>query len=213
MNQFQSSQATAKTSPDRRAEFGVGCVIDPLAVVGLVANESAPPARLGDGSLVRAFSVIHTGVVTGRRFRTGHWVLVRDPATIGDDVLVGTGTTIDGTVTIGSRVKIESHVYIATHTTIGNQVFIGPGVVMTNDRYPLRRRETYQPAGPILEDNVTIGGGAILLPGVRVGEGSFVAAGAVVTRDVPPWSLVVGNPGREKPLPAHLREENRALRW
>lgn len=168
---------------------------------------------MGNGCTIRAFTVIYAGVRAGDHLRTGHHVLIRSPCAIGDQVLVGTGTTIDGQVEIGSRVKLESHVYIPTHTRIGNQVFIGPGAVLTNDRYPLRQRQSYAPAGPTIADNVTIGARAVLLPGVSIGEGSFIAAGAVVTRDVPPWSLVVGTPGRIEPLPDNLREENRALRW
>lgn len=196
-----------------RLRAGDGCAIDPRALVGLVTGDTDEPAVLGDNCTIRAFTVIYAGVRAGDRLRTGHHVLIRNPCTIGDQVLVGTGSTIDGEVVIGSRVKIESHVYIPTHTEIGSQVFIGPGAVLTNDRYPLRQRADYRPVGPVLEDNVTVGAGAVLLPGVRVGEGSFVAAGAVVTKDVPAWSLVVGNPGQVSPLPEKLREENRALRW
>ena len=68
-------------------------------------------------------------------------------------------------------------------------------------------------SGPVLEDSVTIGAGAVVLPGVRVGKGSIVAAGAVVTRDVPEWSIVRGVPGRAEPLPEELRHENRAKSW
>ena len=195
------------------AVLGTGVDIDPRALVGHGYEPGAEPARIGDHSVIRAFCVIHAGVVTGRLFRTGHYVLVRNPCQVGDDVLVGTGTTIDGHVTIGSRVKIESRVYIPTHTSIGSRVFIGPGALMTNDRYPLRKRAGYRPEGATLEDDVTIGGGAVLLPGVTVGAGAMVAAGAVVTKDVPAWSLAVGNPARFRDLPEDLRERNWAKSW
>lgn len=198
---------------DTRAELGQDCRIDPDAIVGLMVEGAEGPAVLGDGAVVRAGSIIYADVRAGKRLRTGHHVLVRSRTIIGDDVIVGTSSVIDGDVEIGSRVKIETAVYIPTHARIGCRVFLGPRATLTNDRYPLRQRNTYRPQGPILEDDVTIGAGAILLPGVRIGGGSFVGAGAVVTRDVPPWSLVVGNPGRVAELPERLREENRALRW
>lgn len=187
--------------------------IDPDARVGVVYRDDCGPTEIGPDSIVRSFSVIYGDVRIGRNFKCGHHVLVRERTTIGDDVTVGTSTTIDGQVEIGSCVKLESQVYIPTHTRIGNYVFIGPGAVFTNDRYPLRLRDDYVPSGPIIEDSVTIGARAVVLPGVRVGTGSMVAAGAVVTRDVPAWSLVVGVPGHITPLPDKLRHENRAMRW
>ena len=92
-------------------------------------------------------------------------------------------------------------------------MFIGPGVTITNDRYPLKLRDQYKPEGVILEDGVTIGGGVTIVPGVRIGRDAFIAAGAIVTKDVPPDSLVVGAPGLVQPLPDHLRERNMAKAW
>lgn len=132
---------------------------------------------------------------------------------IGRYVVIGTGTTIDGNVTIGDFVKIETNCYIPTHVTIGNRVFIGPNVTLTNDKFPLKMREAYVPEGPIIEDGVTIGGGVTVCPSVQIGKGSFIAAGALVTKDVPPYSLVMGVPGRIQPLPDNLKEDNIALNW
>jgi acetyltransferase-like isoleucine patch superfamily enzyme len=193
--------------------FGDNCVVDPRALIGISGAPGSQPTIIGSNAIIRAFTVIHAGVVAGSHLRTGHFVLIRDPTWLGDFVVVGTGTTIDGEVRIGSKVKIESHVYIPTHTTIGDRVFIGPGAVLTNDRYPLRQRYRYQPKGPVLENDVTVGARAVILPGVQIGQGSFIGAGAVVTKDVAPWSLAAGNPARSVPLPEHLREENRALKW
>jgi acetyltransferase-like isoleucine patch superfamily enzyme len=84
---------------------------------------------------------------------------------------------------------------------------------VTNDRFPLRRRDEYRPEGCTVEDNVTIGGGVVLCPGVTIGAGSFVAAGAIVTKNVPADSLAIGAPARIEPLPDKLREPNMALSW
>lgn len=162
---------------------------------------------------MRAFSTIYADVQFGDEVSVGHSALVREFTHVGNRVVLGTGCIIDGYVTIGSFVKIEGGVYIPTHSQIGSYVFLGPNTVLTNDRYPLRRRTEYQPVGPILEDHVTIGANATLLPGVRIGEGAMVAAGAVVTSDVPSWHLARGVPARYEPLPERLREPNRARNW
>jgi acetyltransferase-like isoleucine patch superfamily enzyme len=128
-------------------------------------------------------------------------------------VTIGTNVVIEGQVTIGSFVKIEAGCFIPTHCRIGNRVFFGPNVTVTNDRFPLRRRDEYRPQGCTVEDNVTVGGGVVLCPGVTLGAGSFVAAGAVVTKDVPAGSLAIGVPARIAPLPDTLREPNMALSW
>lgn len=192
---------------------GKNCSIDGLVQIGVVYRPDCGEATLGDDGVVRSFSVIYGDVQIGSHFRCGHHVLIREFTTIGDHVTVGTGTTIDGQVEIGSYVKLESHVYVPTHTRIGSYVFVGPGAVFTNDRYPLRLRDEYEPCGPIIEDSVTIGAQATVLPGVQIGKGTMVAAGAVVTRDVPAWSLVVGVPGQVTSLPERLRHENWAKSW
>ncbi len=171
------------------------------------------PVRLGLAARIRAGTIIYADVEVGDDFQTGHHVMIRERTVIGHHVVIGTNTVIDGNVVIGDFVKIESNCYIPTHVHIGNRVFLGPNVVLTNDRYPLKMRDQYVPEGPILEDGVTLGGGVVVCPGVRIGHDSFVAAGAVVTKDVPPLSLVVGVPGRIQPLPEKLRERNLALSW
>lgn len=192
---------------------GEDCRIMPGSVVGLVYRSGCNPARLGAGCVIRAGSMIYGDVTAGDDLQTGHHVLIREGTVIGDHVVIGTNTVIDGSVTIGSFVKIESNCYIPTHVTIGSRVFLGPGVVLTNDRYPLKMRAQYRPEGPVIEDGVTLGGGVVVCPGVTIGAGSFIAAGAVVTADVAPGSLVKGVPGRASPLPDKLRERNLALSW
>ncbi|HID34446.1 MAG TPA: N-acetyltransferase [Anaerolineae bacterium] len=191
-----------------RALLGDDVLIQPHAVVGLVYRADCKPARIGDHSVVRAFTVIYGDVTIGVGFKSGHHALIRERTRIGDYVLVGTASILDGHVTIGDYVSIQSQVYIPTYTIIGSYVFIGPNATLTNDKYPLRQRGSMKLEGPILEDHVTIGANATLLPGVRIGQGAMVAAGAVVTRDVPAWSLAVGAPARIQPLPEHLREPN-----
>lgn len=170
-------------------------------------------AVFGNNCTVRAGSIIYKNTLFGDYLQTGHNVMVRERTKVGDHVVIGTNTVIDGNVVIGSFVKIESNCYIPTHVSIGSKVFIGPGCVLTNDQYPLKLREQYKPVGPIIEDSVTLGGGVTIVPGVTIGAGSFVAAGSVVTKDVPPMSLVKGVPAKIEPLPEYLQEENMALSW
>lgn len=194
-------------------EGGPDCRIQAGCMVGLKYRDGCQPAILGNGARIRAGTIIYADVVIGDDFQTGHHVLIREKTVIGDHVVVGTNTVIDGQVSIGDFVKIESNCYIPTHVTIGSRVFLGPNVTMTNDRYPLKMRDHYQPEGPIIEDGVTLGAGVVVCPGVRIGQGAFVAAGAVVTKDVPAWYMVMGVPGRLSPLPEKLRELNMALSW
>ncbi len=200
-------------SKERYAKLGQGCVVQEGVILGLKYKDGCQEAVVGDRAVIRAGTIIYADVVIGHDFKTGHHVLIREHTRIGDRVVVGTGTVIDGHVEIGSFVKIESRVYIPTHTRIGSYCFLGPGAVLTNDKYPQRLRDEYEPQGPILEESVTIGANATILPGVRIGEGAMVAAGSVVTKDVPPWHLAIGVPARVQPLPERLRERNRAKAW
>lgn len=162
---------------------------------------------IGANPTIRAFSVIYGDVTIGDDFRTGHFVLIRANTTIGDDVLVGTNTVIDGACSIGDDVSMQTGVYLPSHATVGDRVFLGPSATLTNDPYPLRTE--HELAGPVLEDDVSVGAGSVILPAITVGEGSFIAAGAVVTEDVPSRTLAVGAPARHEPLPAELRGGNR----
>jgi acetyltransferase-like isoleucine patch superfamily enzyme len=194
-------------------EAGPDCEIQPGCVVGLKYKDGVGPVRLGTGARIRTGTIIYADVQVGDFFQTGHHVMIREKTVIGSHVVVGTNTVIDGQVTIADFVKIESNCYIPTNVTIGTRVFLGPNVTLTNDRYPLKMRDRYVPEGPVIEDGVTLGAGVVVCPGVRVGHDAFVAAGAVVTKDVPPNSMVKGVPGRCAPLPEHLRERNMALSW
>ena len=195
------------------AELGADVVVQANTVLGVRYAEDCRPAQIGARSVIRSLTVIYADVVLGDDNATGHGVLIREHTVARERVLFGSGSVVDGYTTIGSDVRIQSGVYIPSHTTVGERVFLGPRATWTNDRYPLRRRADYAPAGPILEDDVTIGANATLLPGIRIGRGAMVAAGSVVTRDIPPWTLAVGVPARLRDLPADLHEENRAQTW
>jgi acetyltransferase-like isoleucine patch superfamily enzyme len=157
-------------------------------------------------------TVIYANVRLGARSATGTFALIREHTHMGEDCLVGSTTIIEGHARMGDGVVLQSGVFVPTETIMGQRVFVGPCAVLTNDRYPLRRRSTYRAEGPVLEDDVTIGANATLLPGVRVGEGAMVAAGAVVTKDVPAWTMAIGCPARIRDLPDDLRQPNEPRR-
>lgn len=187
-------------------DAGTDADIDERATVGYRHDDDASTTVLGDRARIRAGTIIYTDVQIGDDFTTGHRALVREETTIGDSVVVGTDAVIDGTTSVGSHVSLQTGVYVPTDTEIGDNVFIGPRAVLTNDPYPVR--QDVDLAGPIIEDGVSIGANATVLPDVTVGNGSFVAAGAVVTRDVPPETLAVGTPAVHQQLPQELTPEN-----
>lgn len=163
--------------------------------------------RLGNNAVIRPNSTIYCDVTVGDNLRTGHNVLVREMSEIGNNVLVGTNTVIDGYSTIGDHVSMQSNVYVPTNTTIEDYVFLGPCAVLANDKYPVRI--DYELKGPVIRRGASIGANAILLPGVEIGEGAMVGAGALVTKDVPPWKLAIGSPAKIVELPDDLAALNR----
>lgn len=196
------------TISETQCVIGARTHVEPGALVGQPYEGWEAPARLGDDCCVRTGSIVYTDVVLGDRVVTGVNVLLREHTLVGDDAVIGSASIVEGHVRMGDQVVLQSGVYLPTGTVLGDRVFVGPRAVLTNDRYPLRQRASYRPEPPVLEDDVTVGANATLLPGVRVGEGAMVAAGAVVTKDVPRWTLAVGSPARFRDLPARLRERN-----
>jgi acetyltransferase-like isoleucine patch superfamily enzyme len=186
--------------------IGEGAQIFEPVTVGFPSRENLGKtgfrgATIGRLAVLRPGTVIYCDVTIGDHFQSGHNTLIREKTRIGDRTAVGTATVIDGNTTIGDEVSLQSMVYIPTNTSIGNRVFIGPNAVLTNDRYP----PSGSLMGPVIRDCAAIGANATILPGVCIGEGAFVAAGSVVTRDVPDGMMAMGSPARIKELPAEMR--------
>ena len=174
---------------------------------GVEYTPNSKPPVIGNNPTVRSNSIIYNDVVIGDNFRTGHNVVIRENTNIGDDVLIGTNTVIEGNVIIGNDVSIQSNVYIPTNSVIEDNVFIGPCACFTNDKYPVRIN--YELIGPRVRRGASIGGNTTFLSNVEIGEGSIVAAGAIVIHSVPPFYLAIGTPARIKPLPEHLKVPNK----
>ncbi|KUK01898.1 MAG: acyltransferase [Methanobacteriales archaeon] len=176
-------------------------------IIGYGYKKFSKPPIIGKNPLIRSNTVIYNDVTIGDNLRTGHNVLIREKTTIGDDVLIGTNTVIEGHSKIGDNVSIQSNVYLPKKSYIEDNVFIGPCACFTNDRYPVRVK--YKLRGPIVREGASIGANTTFLSNIEVGEGAIVAAGAVVTRNVPPWSLAIGAPAKIKALPPKLKVPNR----
>jgi acetyltransferase-like isoleucine patch superfamily enzyme len=161
---------------------------------------------IGEKAVIRSGTIIYCDVVIGDRFQSGHNVMIREKTRIGDNVAIGTSAVIEGKTTIGNEVSLQSMVYIPTDTIIGNRVFIGPNAVLTNDRYPPTGIGGLM--GPEIRDGAAIGANATLLPGVCIGEGALVAAGAIVTRDVPAYTLAIGTPAKITDMPLKMIRKN-----
>jgi acetyltransferase-like isoleucine patch superfamily enzyme len=156
-----------------------------------------PPAELGAGTIVSTGAVVFAGARVGARVILGDQSCVRERVEIGDDVVLGRGSLVENDTTIGAMTKIQAGAYITAYSTLEEHVFVAPCVVTTNDNYMGRtERRHAEIEGPTIRRGARVGGGAILCPGVEIGEEAFVGAGAVVTKDVPPRALVVGNPAR-----------------
>ena len=186
--------------------IGDGCRIADGAVLGkqpslsprsTARREELPPLELGPGTIISTGAIGFAGTKIGARVIVGDQACVRERCSIGDDVVIGRGSLVENDTTIGALTKIQADAYITAYSTLEDNVFIAPCVTTTNDNYMGRtekRRELVR--GPTIRRGARVGGGAILLPGVEVGEEAFVGAGAVVLKDVPPRTIVVGNPAR-----------------
>jgi acetyltransferase-like isoleucine patch superfamily enzyme len=184
-------------------QIGEGCVIEHGAVLGKAARLAGrpapdlPPLRLGSRVTVCAGAVVYAGSEIGGGAIVGDQAQVRERTTIGARTVIGRAAGVDNDVRIGARVKIQSQVYVTAFSVVEDDVFLGPGASTTNDDTMGRHGPEYALRGATIRRAARIGGSAVLVPGVEVGEEAFVAAGAVVTKDVPPRGFVVGVPARQ----------------
>jgi acetyltransferase-like isoleucine patch superfamily enzyme len=187
--------------------IGDGCKILDYAVVGkqptlsprsTAKREELPPLVLGPGTVVSTGAIVFAGTTIGEGGVVGDQACIRERCTLGDDVVVGRGSLVENDTAIGDRTKIQADAYVTAYSTLEEDVFIAPCVVTTNDNFMGRTEKRHAlRKGPTIRRGARIGGGAVLLPGIEIGEEAFVGAGAVVLRDVPARALMVGNPARQ----------------
>jgi acetyltransferase-like isoleucine patch superfamily enzyme len=198
---------------------GDGCEIQDHAVVGkppkLAKHSSAPrgggePLVLGAGAVVCCGAIVLAGAEVGEGCILGDQTFVRERSVLGAGTVIGRGSAVDNDVQIGARVRVQTDVYLTAYSVIEDDVFVGPGVLTTNDSTMARHGDDYDVRGCTLRRACRVGGAAVLTPGVEVGEEAFVAAGAVVTRDVPPRGVVMGVPAR---VLREVGDEDLLERW
>lgn len=151
---------------------------------------------IGNNAVVRSHTVIYAGNIIGDNFQTGHGVLIREANCIGNNVSIGSHSVLEHHVEIGDNVRIHSNAFIPEYSILEENCWIGPGVILTNARYPRSQDVKETLKGPRIQIGAKIGAGALLLPGVVIGQNALVGAGAVVVADVPDGAVVVGNPAQ-----------------
>ncbi len=204
-------------------EIGAGSVIADNAVIGrrpvrpafgtLAVADALPHCVLGARCVVGSSTVIYRGAQLGEAVFVADLVSIREDVTIGAFTIVGRGVYVENRVRVGHHTKLEANCYITGESDVGDYCFVAPYVVTTNDNFLGRSKERFKHRkGCTLKTGARVGGGAVLLPGITVHEDGLVAAGAVVTRDVPAGRIVAGVPAadfREVPAAQLLKNQEK----
>jgi UDP-3-O-[3-hydroxymyristoyl] glucosamine N-acyltransferase len=186
-------------------QIGAGCEVQDGAVLGkapklarhsTASREAPPPLSVGDGAVVCCHAIVFAGAYLAEGVIVGDQAYVRERTTVGAGTVIGRGTAVDNDVTIGVRVRIQTDVYVTANSQIEDDVFVGPGVFTTNDSTMARHDETYPVVGARLRRGCRVGGAVVICPDVEIGEEAFIAAGAVVTKDVAARGVAMGVPAR-----------------
>jgi len=182
------------------SEVGDGTNIGPHCVLGYPSRKvlrggDPEPLTVDRNCVIRSGSVLYGGASIGEGVEFGHHALVREGVEIGKGSLIGTEVVIDGNCKIGSWVSIQTGAYICANSVIGDRVFLGPYCVLTNDKYMAQRMAELR--GPTIESGASVGANAVIMAGVRVGEGAIIGAQALVNKDVPRRTICFGIPAKE----------------
>jgi UDP-2-acetamido-3-amino-2,3-dideoxy-glucuronate N-acetyltransferase len=178
-----------------------GAVLGKRAVP--LAHSAAPrdvtdPLIVGAGATVGTNAIVFGGARIGPGCFVGDHSYIRELATIGARTVVGRGSALGPRAVVGQRVRIQTNVWITDRTVVEDDVFVGPGTVTLNDNTMARLPPGGALSPPTLRRACRVGGGVVITPGVEIGEEAFVAAGAVVTSDVPARAVVAGVPARAR---------------
>lgn len=160
-------------------------------------ESNLPPTNIGSNCLIGANTVIYVGSSISNNVLIADLASIRENTAIGECTIIGRGVTVENYVKIGKRCKLESECYITAYSELEDYVFIAPGVVTSNDNYLGRTEERFKHfKGVTVKKGARIGANAVILPGKIIGEDALVAAGSVVTKDMPPRKIVMGSPAR-----------------
>jgi len=156
-----------------------------------------PPAKIADNCMLGAQVVVYAGAEIADHVLVADTAAIRENVSIGEYTIIGRGATVENFCKIGKKCKLETACYITAYSEVGDYCFIAPGVMTTNDNFMGRTEERFKHfKGVTIKTGGRIGGRAVILPGITIGEDAMVGAGSVVTRDVPPRQVVVGAPAK-----------------
>jgi hypothetical protein len=160
-------------------------------------EQELPPLTVGDLCIVGTGVVLYRGAAIDGKVLMADLCTVRENVSIGRGTIVGRGVTVENFCAVGRYCKLESECYITAYSTLEDRVFVAPGVVTSNDNFVGRTAERFKHfKGVTVRKGGRIGAGSVILPGIEIGEDGLVAAGSVVTRDVPARTIVLGSPAR-----------------
>ena len=173
-------------------------------------DQELPPLSVGDTCTVGTGVVLYRGATIEPKVLMADQCTIRENVTIGRGTIVGRGVTVENVCTVGRYCKLESECYLTAYSTLEDRVFVAPGVVTSNDNYVGRTAERFKHfKGVTVRKGGRIGAGSVILPGIEIGEDGLVAAGSVVTHDVPARTIVLGAPARPwREVPVEQRLEH-----
>lgn len=186
-------------------ELGYNVQVGEHAVIGRLLKPTSAMVRktnlkgkvtIADNVSISAHTVIYTGVEIGSNSLIGDHTSILSNVKIGKEVLISRHVTINSDVTIGDNSRIMDNTHITGRTIIGENVFISVGVSMANDSLFGKNGFNDEVQGPIIEDFVSIGVGVTILPSIKIGKGSIIAAGTIVKENVPENVIYGGNPAK-----------------
>jgi acetyltransferase-like isoleucine patch superfamily enzyme len=163
-----------------------------------------------DDHFVHESATVSPDATIGRDTKIWDWAKVREGAQLGAGCIVGQGVYIDTSVRIGDRCKLQNGVSVYQGVTIDDDVFVGPAATFTNDKIPRAFAADWEVSPTHVESGASIGANATIVCGIRIGHYAMIAAGSVVTRDVPPHALVMGNPAR---IVDYVTQRGHRLNW
>jgi UDP-2-acetamido-3-amino-2,3-dideoxy-glucuronate N-acetyltransferase len=203
----------------RDCQIGHGVVIHPDTIIGdhvriddnsvigklpmkaalsaITREQVLPPCEIGEACIIGTLTVLYRGCKLGTKVMIADLASVREDVEIGEYTIVGRGVTVENKVKIGKRCKLETEAYITALSEIEDGCFIAPEVTFTNDNFLGRTKDRFKyHKGVTLRRGARVGANVTFLPGVTVGADALVAAGSVVTRDVPEKKIVMGSPAK-----------------
>lgn len=163
----------------------------------VTSDQELPPCKIASDCIIGTSVIIYRGADIGQRVLVADLSTVRENVSIGKFTIVGRGVAIENFCTIGAYVKLETNVYVTAYSTIEDRAFVAPCVATSNDNFVGRTPERFDNfKGVVIRRGARIGVNATILPGKEIGPDSLVAAGALVTTDVPAKKIVAGMPAK-----------------